>query len=175
MRWRMPERRIFEDFSADEAAALDAGRKWVLDHCSEAQATESATGKIWLIDGMLAKNLIAPHETRKLQSLGIVFGDALVQELPLLSWQMVTDRFGRAPMLVWEGTSITISPLTMISQRIQGGEQVDIVELFAATCAHIKAVSQNPNVTRRRSKRGTLRRWLAGIATMLKRSRVQPK
>ncbi len=165
----------YEALNENEAAELDGARRWVLALCQDPRMTENPGGKLALIDAILAKNLIAPDETAKLQALGIVFGDALAQQLPLLSWMMVTGRFGRDAALVWGETDITLFPLTMISKRIERGEQVDALELFTATCAHLKEVVQNPNIPKRRPGLPPLPGVLTRFARMLKRERVKPE
>ena len=86
---------LYEDFTEEQTATFQTGRNWVLSHVADPGTVQSAAQKLALLDAILTNNQLAAHETAKLQSLGIVFGDALAQELPLLSWKMVTSRFGR--------------------------------------------------------------------------------
>jgi hypothetical protein len=72
----------------------------------------------------------------KLQSLGIALGDALAQKLGL-QWVAVQDEYGRDPALRLEGTSVLLFPLTMISKRIERGEDVDVYQLFEGVCAKV--------------------------------------
>ena len=132
----------YEDLSDADVARLGAQRKWVLDHDDDHRLAESVEGKLRLLSVILRENWIAPEETVKLQSLGVVFGDALAQELSL-SWRMVEDDFGRDPALVVEGTTIQIFPLTMISKRIEDGERVDVADLFGMACGHIRALARD--------------------------------
>jgi len=89
----------------------------------------TAGGKRDLLQTLLANKVFGPDETYKLQCMGIVFGDAFVQELGV-QWVMVEDKYGRDPALRLEGTSILLFPLTMISKRIEPGEDVDVSGLF---------------------------------------------
>jgi Domain of unknown function (DUF3806) len=129
------EQRI-SNLSDEEAARLEAQRKWVREHYEpEAQQKyETVEGKLELIDAIVANGWIEPHETVKLQSLGVAFGDALAQELDL-RWVTIEDEYGRDPALVLDGTSIKVFPLTTISKRIEAGEEVDVLTLFAKACA----------------------------------------
>lgn len=57
-------------------------------------------------------------KTCELQCLGIVLGDAFVQELKM-EWVMVEDDGGRDPAVQPAGTTIILYPLTMISKRVE--------------------------------------------------------
>ena len=85
---------------------------------------------------------IDPTETWKLQSLGITFGDALAQMLNL-EWVMVTDEYGTDPVLRYPGTTILVHPLTAISKRIAGGEEIEISDLFGKFCDRIEYLARN--------------------------------
>jgi hypothetical protein len=78
-----------------------------------------------LIDDKVFKK----SQTYELQSLGIVFGDVLVSELPL-RWVMITDEYGTDPTLRFKNTSLNINPLTMISKRVERDEPVDLSRLL---------------------------------------------
>jgi hypothetical protein len=45
-------------------------------------------------------------------------------------WRMVNDQYGRDPCVKIPGSSIVIFPVTMISKRIEHGEEVDVFDLF---------------------------------------------
>ena len=120
---------------ADEAR-LNKQRRLVRKHLgmSKDNQTKFATvaGKLGTIRAILKAGTFKPSETNEVQSLGVVFGDALAQHLGL-KWVMVEDKFGRDPGLSVPGTSIQVYPLTMISKRVERGEKVDIFHLFNAT------------------------------------------
>ena len=101
---------------------------------------ETIQGRLDLIDAMLANKWIDPSETVKLQSLGVVFGDAVAQEL-LLDWVVVDDEYGRDAALNWPGTSVLCHPLTMISKRVEDGEPVDVWDLFQLICDRLKELA----------------------------------
>lgn len=82
-----------------------------------------------------------PGETLKLQCLGIAFGDALAQQMDL-AWVMVEDDYGRDAALSLIGTSVLVFPQTMISKRIEDGEEIDIYELFDGTRAIVREASE---------------------------------
>jgi hypothetical protein len=119
----------------EDLTRLEKQRSWVRDHYSpEAiQKFETIEGKLHLLDAILAQGWIARDETWKLQSLGIVFGDALAQKLDL-QWVVVDDQYGRDPALMVPKTTIILYPLTAISKRVERGEKVDLYDLFRGFC-----------------------------------------
>jgi len=121
----------FEPLGPEDLANLDAARAWVKGHFTENQDEKYAPieGKLRVIDAILGNGWIELSETRKLQSLGVAFGDAIAQKL-MLDWVMVDDEFGRSPALNWPGSSLICSPVTMISKRVEEGERVDVYDLF---------------------------------------------
>ena len=141
------------------------------DHYEEAvrHHYETVDGKLRLLDTIIRSNWIKPTETRKLQCLGISFGDALAQKLGLV-WVAVEDAHGRDPALRDENTSIVTFPMTTISKRIERGETVDVGRLFDAACQSITRLRANltgpapkPGSGRAQGRRGRIRtaanRW----------------
>ena len=126
-------------FTSDEISDLANMRRWVREHYSpeSEHLYESVEGKLNLLDEVIRQKWIAPSETIKLQSLGIALGDALAQELGL-DWVMVEDEFGRDPAIHLHDSSVFVFPKTMISKRIEDGEDVDINELFNGVCLKLK-------------------------------------
>lgn len=129
----------FQPLSEEDSSNLEAKRRWVRDHYEEDAEEKYRTlkGKLALLDAIISNGWVEPHETLKLQSLGITFGDALEQMLGL-DWQMVEDEYGRDPALRLAGTSVVVFPQTSISKRIEAGEKVDIYELFKSACKAIE-------------------------------------
>ena len=129
----------FEPLNAKDIADLEAKRTWVREHYDEAarHKYETLQGKLRLLDTILRNRWIAAEETLKLQCLGVTFGDAIAQKLAL-AWMAVEDEYGRDPALALEGTSIRIFPVTMISKRVENGEEVDVYRLFEDACGTIE-------------------------------------
>lgn len=132
-----------EPLSTVDNARIEAQRTWVRQHYPPEAESRYLTleGKLELLDTILKNKWIEPHETVKLQCLGIAFGDALAQKLAL-QWVAVEDEYGRDPALVVEGTSIITFPMTAISKRIENGEDVDVYQLFEAACAKLNQLRQ---------------------------------
>jgi hypothetical protein len=62
---------------------IETKRDWVRNHYTSESVNEYNTisGKLHLLDVILSSGWIEKNETVKLQSLGITFGDVLVQEM----------------------------------------------------------------------------------------------
>jgi len=118
----------------EEEEWLDIARDWIKGHFSNDPDSAYSTieGKLAVIRANLVQGWVGPSDTWKLQSLGIAMGDALAQDL-MLDWVTVDDEYGRQPALNWPGTSILCFPLTMISQRVEEGERVDIDMMYEIT------------------------------------------
>lgn len=121
-----------EPLSVEDAEHVETQRSWVRDHYDPEARHEYDTveGKLRLLDHIIRAGWIEPTETWKLQSLGITLGDVFVQDMGLV-WVAVEDEYGRDPALSLPGTSVLLFPLTLISKRIERGEDVDVRELYA--------------------------------------------
>ncbi|MBI3855524.1 MAG: DUF3806 domain-containing protein [Planctomycetes bacterium] len=124
-----------EALSEADAVDVRAKREWVRGFfVPEAQHLyDELDQKLILLDGILKNKWIAPTETLKLQCLGITWGDALAQKLGL-EWVAVEDEHGRDPALRAPGTTLLLFPLTMISKRVERGEEVNVFVLFRKVC-----------------------------------------
>lgn len=110
----------------------------LIDNNAEARAKfRTVAGKLDLIRTVLDEKRFRADQTFELQGLGIIFGDALAQELGM-RWMMVEDSLGTSPCLVLPGTSILLYPQTMISKRIERGEAVEVSAFFDATVAKVR-------------------------------------
>lgn len=114
--------------------------KYLADDVSR-QKYQTAAGKLGLIRAVLQANVFKPNQTYELQCLGIVLGDAFVQELKM-EWVMVEDQYGRDPAVRVPGTTIIMFPLTMVSKRIERGEKVDVFELFNGVAAQVDDIKR---------------------------------
>jgi hypothetical protein len=101
----------------------------------------TAAGKLGTIRAVLDARLFAPTQTYELQCLGIVLGDAFVQQLGM-EWVTVEDEHGRDPAVRLPGTTIILFPLTMISKRIERGEEVDVFDLFNGVADQVETLRE---------------------------------
>jgi hypothetical protein len=93
-----------------------------------------------LLDEKVFKN-----KTYELQSMGIVFGDVLANELGL-HWTMVVDEYGIDPVLRHKETTLRSNPIHMISKRVERGEEVDVMELFEKLKVHNEELKGDGNL-----------------------------
>jgi hypothetical protein len=135
--------------TSDELVRIEAQRDWVRGHCNlEAQHEyETVEGKLTLLQAILDAGWIEKSETVKLQCLGVTLGDALAQEFQM-EWVTVEDEYGKDPALRFPGTTVIAFPLTMISKRIERGERVNVRELFAGVCEHVRRMKSDPEYQR---------------------------
>lgn len=131
----------FTSLTQSDLEQLDRQRDWVRGHFVE--LSEETYGrrdeKLRLIHVILENGWVENSETWKLQSLGVVFGDALAQELNL-AWMIVVDEFGRDATLKDISSALNINPVTMISKRVERGETVDIESMFKGVCDQVREI-----------------------------------
>lgn len=132
---------MVESLDEEEVEEIARCRAWVREHYepSAAHKYDTVDGKLSLVDAILKNGWIRADETIKLQCLGVALGDALAQQIGL-TWVAVEDEYGRDAALKLDDTSILLFPLTMISKRVEDGEDVDVYDLFndvTATVANI--------------------------------------
>ena len=90
---------------------------------------------------LLDDGVFASSQRYELQCIGICWGDTLCAMAPF-RWMMVTDDYGHDPTLQWKDTTITIHALTMISKRVENGEQVDVEWLAQKAIERATATEQ---------------------------------
>ena len=83
-----------------------------------------------LIQRVLDQGLVEPEATYTLQALGLAFGRTFLNEFPDYDWWMVEDEYGRDPAIRYKETSLLVFPMTMISKRVEDGEEINVLELF---------------------------------------------
>ncbi len=123
---------------------LEARRATVVQHLKEDDRSKylTAAGKLGTLRAILAARIHGPQATYELQSLGIVFGDVVVQEMGF-RWIVVEDAYGRDPAIQFRDTSIIAFPLTMLSKRIERGEEVDVFALYNGLAAKLAQLIEN--------------------------------
>ena len=119
-----------QHLAGDDALRLEKQRDWVVGHYADPSAYVTVEGKLRLIQTILDNGWIGKDETWKLQSLGVAFGDALVQAIPELFWVMDDDDFGRDPALRWLQSTTLVFPLTAVSKRVKDDIEVDVDDVF---------------------------------------------
>jgi hypothetical protein len=125
----------FTELSREDATRLEQQRAVVVAAAKQRYGTAGLTktkADLEVLQRLLDDRAFAKTQTYELQCLGIAFGDVLAAELPL-RWMMVTDEYGTDPTLRYKDTSIQINALTMISKRVERGEDVDVATMLRMT------------------------------------------
>lgn len=128
------------ELTPDDVVELDKQRSFIQGFLADDNSRTNyltAAGKLGLLRALLEAKAFQPNQTWELQSMGIVLGDAFVQELGF-RWIMVEDEYGRDPAIAVPGKTVLLYPLTMISKRIEKGETVDVFELFNWTASQVE-------------------------------------
>lgn len=123
----------------DHVSQLAAQREWVAGHFDDATLYQDTSNKLRVIATILENKWVDPSETVKLQCLGVAFGDALAETVGL-DWVTFSLDGDEWPGLRFGETSLFIHPLTMISKRVEAGEEVDVIEFFQGLAHQIEAL-----------------------------------
>ena len=83
-----------------------------------------------ILQRLLDSRRIPADATFDLQCMGIVFGMRVCEASEGIDWAIVQDEYGRDPALRYLDTSLLVFPLTMISKRVEDGDQFSVRELF---------------------------------------------
>ncbi len=122
----------FAELTSADQARIDAQRAVVLSAAKQRYGTSELRqdrNDLILLQRMLDDKVFSPSQTYELQSMGVVFGDALVSQLGL-RWVMITDEYGTDPTVVIPDTTANFNALTVISKRVEEGRTVDVSDLY---------------------------------------------
>ena len=111
-----------------------------IDNCHETDATLSK------IQQLLDKKKYTPEQTYELQSLGLALGDYLQYKDEHLHWAVVRDGYGRDLCLQHKSTALTVFPMTMLSKRIEDGEEVVVKSLVNGLFNIIEEQTKGNNI-----------------------------
>jgi|TARA_B110000240_G_C13459971_1_gene436230 hypothetical protein len=96
-----------------------------------------------IIQQVIDKKILARDEVLEWQSLGVVFGDILVEEFGL-SWVSYEDKLGVSKALRWRSTENYVFPVTMFSKRNRFKEQLDVNAIYDKLHGEINAFKLLP-------------------------------
>ncbi len=82
-----------------------------------------------LLQRIVNRGLIGKDERLKLQAMGAVLGNLLVQELGL-KWMVYEDEMGRSRAVCVEQTEHCLFPVTMLSRRMEVGIMVNVRDIY---------------------------------------------
>jgi len=83
-----------------------------------------------LVQRVLENELIEPSNTYGLQCLGVALGRILAENVAGLDWAIVEDETGSGPCLRYLSSSFQLGVVTMVSERVEAGEPVDVRALY---------------------------------------------
>lgn len=83
------------------------------------------------IQRIIDSRQIPATQTQELQSLGIVFGKVFVNATHGYDWWVVEDSYGKDVSIRYKQTSLLVFPQTMISKRVEEGEEINVPQLFS--------------------------------------------
>ncbi|MCW2601816.1 MAG: hypothetical protein JWM02_3645 [Frankiales bacterium] len=126
-----------EDRLAEQRTTLE---QYLGDERSK-ESYKTAAGKLALLHALVEQRIFQRTQTYELQSMGVIMGDTFVQELGM-EWVLVEDSYGRDAAVRVPGTSILIYPLTLISKRIEKGEQIDVFDLFNGIAHEVETLKK---------------------------------
>jgi len=135
---------VFSELSDTDQARLETQRQMILRALSERYGiSELRKDKtdLALLQKLLDDEVFAPSQTIELQSMGVVLGDVLSSELGL-QWVIIMDEYGRDPTLLIPGSKISFNVLTMISKRVERGDEVNVDRLYEVVEAENKRFRQ---------------------------------
>lgn len=95
------------------------------------------------LQGILDKGALQPNQTQRLQALGIVFGKVFVNLTPGYDWWVVEDEYGKDACVRYKQTTLLAFPQTMISKRVEDGEEVNVSELFSGLRARLETLRKD--------------------------------
>ena len=138
-----PPNQKIENLTEQDTARLVSQRavieKYLGNNPDNLSKYKAVAGKLGLLRALLDRNIFKATQTYELQCVGIILGDALVQHLGL-EWKAVKDEYGRDPCLQLPGSTVVLFPLTMISKRIERGENVDVFDLFNGIANEVESL-----------------------------------
>jgi len=130
-----PATQKFSELSQEDSVRLERQRN-VIAAVAKRRYDRAALTKtkadLDVLQRLLDDRAFSKTQTYELQCLGVVLGDVLASELPL-RWMMVTDEYGTDPTLRYKDTTIQINALTMISKRVERGEDIDVSAMLRMT------------------------------------------
>jgi hypothetical protein len=98
---------------------------------------KSVAGKLDAIHAMLRTEGFQQEQVHEHECLGVILGDAFVQELGM-QWIMIEDDSRRTPAIQLPKTSLVLYPMTIIANFIERGAKVNVFELFNGVARMVK-------------------------------------
>lgn len=104
------------------------------------QSLKIGKGNIPILQRIINEELIPIENKLKLQALGIVLGDIIVEYDRKLAWQVYEDAEGSSHAVCLLDTKHCLFPATMLSRRIEAGATVDVRRIYEKVLGLIEPV-----------------------------------
>ena len=121
-----------KELSLGQRYSLNTQRRELMDLIARRLGVLNMKGDqsdLKVLQNLVDRKAIGRDDVRGLQSLGVVFGDLLVNEFGL-SWVSYEDDIGTSKALRWKKTENYVFPVTMFSKRVQFKEDIDMAGVF---------------------------------------------
>ena len=128
-----------KDLSLGQRYSLDTQRRETMDLIARRLGVLNLKGDksdLKVLQNLVDRKAIGRDDVRGLQSLGIVFGDVLVNEYGL-SWVSYEDDVGTSKALRWKKTENYVFPVTLFSKRVQFKENINMTGVFEEIGAEV--------------------------------------
>jgi hypothetical protein len=129
-----------KDLSLGQRYSLDTQRTETMDLIARRLGVLNLKGDksdLKVLQNLVDRKAIGSDDVRGLQSLGIVFGDVLVNEYGL-SWVSYEDDVGTSKALRWKKTENYVFPVTLFSKRVQFKEKINMTGVFEEIGAEVE-------------------------------------
>ena len=131
-------------FGDSDRRKSERQRKLVSDLARRHVGTEPHRGSredLVVLQDIIDGRFLATDQVYELQSLGVVLGDVMAEQLGL-EWVVVSDEYGRSRALHYGALDDYFFPVTMISRRYEKNIPVDVAELYKETEREITALQK---------------------------------
>ena len=133
----------FSPLDIEQLAHMDRQRAFVSQFVATHLPNRRITGTkedFAVLQAIVDSRLIDKDNTWKLQSLGIIFGDALITAIDGLAWWEMSDKWGTDPVLRYRTSTLQMGAMTMISKRVEDGRDVNVKQIaeWLAEFVHTK-------------------------------------
>ena len=129
-----------KELSLGQRYSLNTQRRELMDLIARRLGVLNIKGDrsdLKVLQNLVDRKAIGRDDVRGLQSLGIVFGDILVNEFGL-SWVSYEDDIGVSKALRWKKTENYVFPVTLFSKRVQFKEKINMTRVFEEIGAEVE-------------------------------------
>jgi hypothetical protein len=129
-----------KELSLGQRYSLDTQRRETMDLIARRLGVlnlKDDKSDLEVLQSLVDRKAIGRDDVRGLQSLGIVFGDVLVNEYGL-SWVSYEDDVGTSKALRWKKTENYVFPVTLFSKRVQFKETINMTAVFEEIGAEVE-------------------------------------